>query len=78
VEGLCVCSNYDATPITVAFGAMAPELAEYARYPILAEDGRTWKLVGLEAFLDAKGFLVNPANGITVAGRAPPPRGAPY
>ena len=45
--GFCLNRHYDATPVRVHFGLLAPTLFENARYPVKSSDGR-WKLVSLQ------------------------------
>ena len=47
--GLVVLRNHDTTPIRVAFGRLAAELAPHARYFTPAPNGR-WKAVDMDEF----------------------------
>ena len=53
---------YDATPKDVVFGMMAPQMAPWARYPVLIEG--KWKSMSLDELREAKGSRIQPNRGV--------------
>lgn len=56
--GAFVALAYDATPVLVDFGRLAPLVLDCARYLVKNEDRPGWRAVSLEAFKELRGNLL--------------------
>ena len=47
---------FDATPMRLNFGSLAPRVSPHARYVIPSSDGTRWEVVDFEAYRSATGY----------------------